>query len=64
MDPIWALLIPLIVVEVGLALAALWDLTRPTRRVRGGNKVVWAMVIIAIRLVGPMLYFLVGREPD
>jgi ABC-2 type transport system ATP-binding protein len=28
----------------------------------GGSKVVWALVIIFINLIGPILYFLVGRE--
>jgi hypothetical protein len=30
--------------------------------VKGGSKVVWALVIIFVNLIGPILYFLVGRE--
>jgi hypothetical protein len=57
-----AILIPILVIQVGLLVAALYDLTRPTRRVKGDSKVVWALVIIFINVVGPILYFLVGRE--
>jgi hypothetical protein len=40
----------------------LYDLTRPERRVKGDSKVVWALIIIFVNLLGPLLYFLVGRE--
>jgi hypothetical protein len=56
------ILIPIFVIQIGLLIAALYDLTRPTRGVKGGSKVVWALVIIFINLIGPILYFLVGRE--
>jgi hypothetical protein len=56
------LLLPLIVLQVVLLVFALVDLTRPQRRVRGDNKVVWALIIIFIELFGPLLYFLIGRE--
>ncbi|HEX6656261.1 MAG TPA: PLD nuclease N-terminal domain-containing protein [Candidatus Limnocylindria bacterium] len=56
------LLLPLIVLQVVLLVVALIDLTRPTRRVRGDSKVVWALIIIFISLLGPLLYFLIGRE--
>jgi ABC-2 type transport system ATP-binding protein len=38
------------------------DLLRDDRAVRGGNKAVWAVIIVFINLIGPILYFLVGRE--
>jgi hypothetical protein len=56
------LILPLIVLQLGLLIWALVDLTRPERRVRGDNKVVWALIIIFISLIGPLLYFIVGRE--
>ena len=57
-----AILVPVFIIQVGLLVAALYDLTRPTRRVKGDSKVVWALIIIFINLIGPILYFLVGRE--
>ncbi len=55
-------LIPILVIQVGLLIVALYDLTRPTRRVKGDSKVVWALIIIFLNIIGPILYFLVGRE--
>ena len=59
-----AVLLPLIIVEVVLLVAALYDLTRPNRRVRGDSKVMWALIIIFVTTIGPILYFLAGREPE
>jgi Phospholipase_D-nuclease N-terminal len=59
-----AILVPLIVLQVVLLVVALYDLTRPNRRVRGDSKVVWALIIIFVSTIGPILYFLAGREPE
>ena len=59
-----AVLAPLIILDVVLIVAALYDLTRPNRRVRGDSKVVWALIIIVVSTIGPSLYFLAGREPE
>ncbi len=55
------LLAPLVVLELVLAVAALWDLAH-RERVRGGNKLVWAIVILVINTIGPIAYLLAGRE--
>ena len=55
-------LIPLIVLQLVLMGVGLYDLTRPERRVKGDSKVVWALIIIFVNLLGPLLYFLFGRE--
>jgi ABC-2 type transport system ATP-binding protein len=56
------LLIPLVVVQFGLLILAMIDLLRDDRAVRGGSKGVWAVIIVFVSLLGPILYFLVGRE--
>jgi len=53
---------PLVLIEIGLMIWGLYDLTRPERKVRGDSKVLWALVIIFIGLIGPVVYFLFGRE--
>ncbi len=58
------LLLPIIVIEVGLLLFALRDLLRPERRVRGDSKLMWGIIVVLFGFVGPILYFVVGREPD
>jgi hypothetical protein len=55
-------LAPIIAIEFALIVLGLRDLTRNERRVRGDNKVVWALVIILISWIGPALYFAIGRE--
>jgi hypothetical protein len=59
-----ALVLPIVAIQVVLIVLALRDLVRPERRVVGGNKVVWGIVIVALELLGPVLYFLAGRETE
>ena len=42
--------------------AALVDLERTERRVRGDSKLVWALVIVFVNILGPIAYFVAGRE--
>ena len=56
------LLLPLVVVQLGLIVLALRDLLRPERRVRGDSKLMWGVIIVVINIIGPILYFLVGRD--
>jgi ABC-2 type transport system ATP-binding protein len=62
-EPAIVLLIaPVLLIQLGLAVLGLIDLLRPERRVRGGNKAIWAVVIVLVNLVGPIVYFLAGRD--
>lgn len=61
----WLLLVaPLLAIQLALIIVALRDLFRPERRVRGGTKWIWALVIVFLELLGPLLYFTVGREDE
>jgi len=61
-DPNVLLLIaPLVLLELGLLIAAIADLLRDDRAVRWNNKGLWAVVIVLVNVIGPILYFLVGR---
>ena len=65
MDPaIIAILVPIVILELVLLVAALYDLTRPGRRVRGDSKLMWGLIVVFVSAIGPILYFLVGREPE
>ncbi len=59
-----AILVPLVLVQITLIVLAVRDLLRPERRVRGGNKGLWAVVIVFGELIGPLVYFAVGRENE
>jgi hypothetical protein len=54
------LLIPLVLVQLGLAIFCLMDLSRRERT--KGPKWLWAVLIIFGELIGPVVYLLVGRE--
>ena len=56
-----AVLIPLLLVQVGLIVWALVDLTK-REHVKGGTKVVWVLVILIFEFIGPILYLAWGRE--
>ena len=57
-----ALLAPIILIQLGLMIAALYDLEKADRTVRGGSKLVWALVIVFLNILGPIVYFVAGRE--
>ncbi len=54
------LLIPIALIQIGLAVAALLDLIRRERA--RGPKWLWALVILLVNWIGPVVYFLFGRE--
>ena len=61
-EQILPLLIPLIILQLALVAVGLFDLTRPDRRVKGGNKLVWGLIIAFVQFFGPLVYFLFGRD--
>jgi Phospholipase_D-nuclease N-terminal len=56
------ILLPLVLIELGLVVFSLVDLFRPERRVVGNNKLVWALIIVLIGTIGPIVYLLAGRK--
>ena len=59
-----AIVLPLLAIQLALIAIALRDLIQPERRVRGNSKALWAVVIVVGELLGPLLYFFVGREAE
>lgn len=57
------ILVPLFVINLVFVIIALKDLYQ-RKSVLGGNKVVWALVILFVNPVGWILYFLFGRKED
>lgn len=54
---------PLIAIELILKVIALRDLgRRESDEVKGGNRLVWAVVILIISALGPVTYLVWGRE--
>lgn len=63
MNEIILLVIPLVVIQLGLLGFALYDLVK-RNRVRGGNKLLWGVVIVLVNIIGPILYLTIGREEN
>jgi len=53
-------LIPVLLLQLGLAIFCLVDLARRERT--KGPKWLWAIIIVLGQLAGPLVYLLIGRE--
>ena len=61
---LWSLLpilLPIVAIQLTLIVVALRDLLRPDRKVRGGSKLAWGLVIVLFSLLGPIVYLTAGR---
>jgi DMSO reductase anchor subunit len=56
------LILPLLLLQLALMIAGLFDLAR--REKTRGPKWMWALIVIFGEMVGPIVYFLVGREEE
>lgn len=57
------LLIPILVVDIALAVAAVVHILRHPHY-RFGNKTMWLVIAIALLLFGPIIYFVFGKGED
>ena len=55
-------LIPLFVLELALLIIALVDLLN--RKSVRGDKMVWVILIIFVGIIGPIIYFILGRQKN
>lgn len=56
-------LIPIILVELTLMLTALVHVLRH-KNYRFGNRIIWIIVVVCLQIIGPILYFTIGRGED
>jgi hypothetical protein len=56
----WALVAPILVIQVILLIIAVVDLIKIEKT--NGPKWIWAVVIVFINIIGPILYFVLGRR--
>jgi uncharacterized membrane protein YhaH (DUF805 family) len=56
------LLIPVVLIQLALMITALVDLIR--RAQTRGPKWAWALVIVLINFIGPIIYFVAGRKDE
>lgn len=56
----WALVAPIIFLQLVLMVVALMDLVRIPAT--NGPKWLWALIIVFGNIIGPIVYFIVGRR--
>lgn len=54
---------PLLVLQFGLVIWGLVDLFR-RKEVKSLSKPLWAVIIVLVSLIGPILYFIMGRGEE
>ncbi len=58
--PYIPMLVPLVILDLGLRLFAFLDVLK-RERVKG-TKLMWALIVLLVGFIGPILYFVLGRE--
>ncbi|MGE5558556.1 MAG: PLD nuclease N-terminal domain-containing protein [Bacillota bacterium] len=54
---------PLILLQLGLVIAALADIARrSSAEIAGGRKWPWVLAILFFGIIGPLVYFILGRK--
>ncbi|OTP12603.1 hypothetical protein A5844_000836 [Enterococcus sp. 10A9_DIV0425] len=56
-------LIPLIIIQFVLMIAAVIHIIRHDK-FRFGNKALWIIISVFLNIIGPVLYFTIGRSDD
>jgi hypothetical protein len=56
-------LIPLLIVQFAFSITALVHVLRHPHY-RFGNKLMWALIVLFVQIVGPVVYFVVGRGEE
>ncbi|KGP73713.1 PLDc N-terminal domain-containing protein [Pontibacillus yanchengensis] len=57
----WKIIIPVMILELILLTVAIVDLVKRTET--NGPKWLWLIIILGFNLVGPVVYFIIGRRP-
>nr|WP_156034797.1 PLDc N-terminal domain-containing protein [Clostridium sp. KNHs205] len=56
-------IIPILIVQYGLMIAALVHILRH-KNYRIGNRVVWIVISVVVNTIGPILYFTIGKGEE
>jgi len=61
--PILPLLIPLFLIDLGLLIAALIHIFKHNTY-KVGNRLLWVVVVLLVNIIGPLLYFILGKSDE
>lgn len=56
----WELILPVFVIQLILLIVAIIDLVKTNET--NGPKWMWALIIVLANIIGPILYFVIGRR--
>ncbi len=56
-------IIPIVLVELILMIVALVHLLKH-RNFRFGNQIMWVLIVVFLQIIGPILYFTIGRGEE
>lgn len=57
------LLIPIAVLQLGLMLAALISILKH-KKYKTGNRALWVILSLLVSIIGPILYFVLGKTDE
>lgn len=57
------IIIPLLILQLILLVTAIIHLVK-NDRLKQNDKIIWALVIIFINIIGPIIYLIFGRKED
>lgn len=57
------ILIPLFILQLILLVTAIMHLVKNDRLTQQ-NKIIWALVIVFVNIIGPIIYLIFGRKDD
>ncbi|WP_167957406.1 PLDc N-terminal domain-containing protein [Anaerosporobacter faecicola] len=57
------IILPILVVELILLITALTHVLRH-HTYRFGNKIMWVLIVVFLQIIGPVIYFAIGRGDE
>lgn len=58
----WMLILPVLIIQLVLVVVSVIDLLRVKNT--NGPKWMWALIIVFFNIIGPVVYFIVGRRNE
>lgn len=57
------ILIPLIIIIISLLIFSLHHILKHDKY-KYGNRIIWILIVVCIQIIGPILYFTIGKDDD
>ena len=59
----WVFILPLLIIQLGLLLASLLHILKHDTY-RTGSRVIWIIICVFVNIIGPVLYFTIGKGDE